>query len=316
MKRQSFKRLLIRLKHFSFKRMIQNIKKGVTFFFTARCPDLKDKTTLWSVIMVYSMLAIGMLMAVFMPGFSVCGRIWRFLFFLLLAIIGPWVAYFAFHMLIPAIEGFLVAKYKIKEAWEKNERVKGFENFFIARAHYEFFGPLKRPVLDMERLRADKEEEYIRYLATCIVHDLKHFKCFAHAMSIVMMEDFVQKIIALKHNRITPETLMPISVEPVDIGPYELLVVIYNVFADAHSAIGFKVLSQHVSNWFPGNFPVANTVQTYFSRIGDSVKRRDDPNLKYLPLTKATKTEVPVLSKEDLLDPESYYIRRFRQTVE
>ena len=69
--------------------MIQNIKKGVTFFFNARRPDLKDKTTLWSVIMVYSMLAIGMLMAVFMPGFSVWGRIWRFLFFLLLAIIGP-----------------------------------------------------------------------------------------------------------------------------------------------------------------------------------------------------------------------------------
>lgn len=183
------------------------MKKGVTFFFTARCPDLKDKTTLWSVIIVYSMLAIGMLMAVFMPGFSVCGRIWRFLFFLLLAIIGPWVAYFAFHMLIPAIEGFLVAKYKIKEAWEKNERVKGFENFFIARAHYEFFGPLKRPVLDMERLRADKEEEYIRYLATCIVHDLKHFKCFTHAMSIVMMEDKVHRKKAVTYQALCKKVL-------------------------------------------------------------------------------------------------------------
>lgn len=254
----------------------------------------------------------------YLPDYSLWGRIWRSLLSIFLALSFPWIIFYFLHIAIPAIEGCLIATYKVRDAWNKGDRhVTGApEDFFIARSHYEFFGPLKRPVNDMEKMRVAKDDEYLRHLEMCLVRDMKQYKSLTEAMSAEAIGDFARKLISVKYNRICPDTFNPVSLKDNSVGPYELVVVVFNLFADSDSIIGYKVLSQYVSKWFPEKFPVAGTVQTYFSRIRDRVKRRDTQDVQYIPQTKASKTEVPILSKEDLLDPESYYIRRFRQSAE
>ncbi len=292
--------------------------KRIKFFFTAAWPEKMHKTALWCAIMVYTLLFGGVVFSWLMPGFSLWGRIWRTLIFIFCSLIYPWVSFYFLHIMLPAVEGGLVATYKIKDSWNKGDKhvTSAVDDFFIARSHYEYFGPLKRPVYDMEKMRVEKDEEYLKHLGMCLVQDMKQYKSLTDAMSSESIEDFAQKLIAVKYNRICQDTFNPISLENNDVGPYEIVVVVFNLFADADSIIGYKVLSQYVSKWFPDKFPVAGTVQTYFSRIRDRVKRRDNGDVEYTPQTKATKTEVPILSKEDLLDPESYYISRFRQPME
>lgn len=219
------------------------------------------------------------------------------------------------HGIYALAESFAIAFCKIEEAFAaRTFPNNAFEDYYLERAYYETNGMLSGAQYQLKKAHEGINETHWTAVKFGLVRWMKQFNVLKNNMTEGEIDAFASRLVSLRRGIIDYDTFKPIREDKVNVGPYELLVVVFNVTTYSNKKnkkykkhFFNKQLAEIICACFPGNFSNTDTVESYLSRLNSTVAIKDG-KYKSMQAIKATATEVTILPQFERDRIEDYLI--------